>query len=182
VPLETPDTGDVTRWRASPNCCSEISTPSTCPLGRTASANLSAVVPVPQPISRTLSPDFGAAAVRAASVTLAMRRSMRVCSVTQRLVASLFQNARCAIAMDVVSLMSFPLAYLHRPGSTQRSPSPLLDRPGHSGLPHQVERATQTNPRHRPTRSYSAVKSRHGSRWSPSRAITAWDRRFSALV
>jgi hypothetical protein len=70
--------------------------PSTCPVGLTASANLSVVVPVPQPIASTASPSWGATAANAASVTSAISRSIRVCSVTQRRVASLFQNARCA--------------------------------------------------------------------------------------
>ena len=84
------------RWRASPDCCSEMSTPSTRPFGPTASASLRTVVPVPQPMSKTRSPRVGDAAASAASVTSAISRSMRVCSVTQRRVASLFQNVRCA--------------------------------------------------------------------------------------
>jgi hypothetical protein len=60
---------------------------------------------VPQPMSKTRSPRTGAAAESAASVTSAISWSMRDCSVTQRRVASLFQNVRCAIATDSVSLM-----------------------------------------------------------------------------
>jgi hypothetical protein len=56
-------------------------------------------------MSRTRSPRTGAAAESAASVTSVISLSMRVCSVTQRRVASLFQNARCAIATDSVPLM-----------------------------------------------------------------------------
>jgi hypothetical protein len=75
-------------------------------LGPTASANLRTVVPVPQPMSKTRSPRTGAAPVSAASVTSAISWSMRVCSVTQGRVASLFQNVRCAIATVSVSLMT----------------------------------------------------------------------------
>jgi hypothetical protein len=57
-------------------------------------------------MSKTRSPRTGAAAESAASVTSAISWSMRVCSVTQRRVASLFQNVRCAIATVSVSLMT----------------------------------------------------------------------------
>jgi hypothetical protein len=55
-------------------------------------------------------------------------------------------------------------------------------RTPHGCVRPRAEKATQTRPCHKPTPSYSATKSRDDSRWNFSRAITACDRRLSALV